>query len=118
MRSIALGEIVKIWPAKYEEFAYGVLVKIDIRLESEDSYSVYANGEYFQLPRKQIFVDEEKPGRTLDTFFPNVTRVFPPLIVNELVSVQPMTGPTGQLFYLDYQFKKDKSEDTDDVLKD
>ena len=35
--------------------------------------------------------------------FPIVRRVFGGLIANELVSVQPMSLPSGLLFYLDYQ---------------
>jgi len=37
--------------------------------------------------------------------FPAVRRVFPGLIANELVSVQPMSAPSGLLFYLDYTFE-------------
>lgn len=36
--------------------------------------------------------------------FPIVRRVFAGLIANELVSVQPMSLPTGLLFYLDYTY--------------
>lgn len=32
--------------------------------------------------------------------FPLVRRVFPELIANQLVSVQPMSGPVSQVFYL------------------
>lgn len=35
---------------------------------------------------------------------PNVRRISPGLIPNELVKVQPMTLPTGLIFYLDYQY--------------
>jgi len=34
--------------------------------------------------------------------FPMVRRVFPKLIVNELVSMQPMNVPDGKVFYLDF----------------
>ncbi len=36
--------------------------------------------------------------------FPIVRRVFAGLIANELVSVQPMSLPSGLLFYLDYRY--------------
>jgi hypothetical protein len=36
--------------------------------------------------------------------FPIVRRVFGGLIANELVSVQPMSLPSGLIFYLDYRF--------------
>lgn len=35
---------------------------------------------------------------------PNVRRVSPQLIANELVKIQPMTLPAGLIFYLDYQY--------------
>jgi len=34
--------------------------------------------------------------------FPMVRRIFPKLIANELVSVQPMSKPDGKVFYLDF----------------
>lgn len=43
--------------------------------------------------------------------FPIVRRVFAGLIANELVSVQPMSLPSGLLFYLDYQFGTVKAGD-------
>lgn len=41
--------------------------------------------------------------------FPIVRRVFGGLIANELVSVQPMSLPSGLLFYLDYRFDSVKA---------
>ena len=40
--------------------------------------------------------------------FPIVRRVFGGLIANELVSVQPMSLPSGLLFYLDYTYGSDQ----------
>jgi hypothetical protein len=36
--------------------------------------------------------------------FPVLRRVFPNLIANEIVSVQPMTAPIGAVFFLDYKY--------------
>ena len=36
--------------------------------------------------------------------FPTVRRVQPGLIANQLVSIQPMTMPTGLVFYMDYTY--------------
>lgn len=36
--------------------------------------------------------------------FPLIRRIFPNLIANELVSVQPMTMPTGMLFFMDFLY--------------
>jgi len=40
---------------------------------------------------------------------PIVRRVFPNLVANNLVSVQPLAGPTGVIFYLKYEFASAKS---------
>ena len=40
--------------------------------------------------------------------FPVIRRVMPQLIANELVSVQPINGRTGVVFYASYQFSNDK----------
>jgi len=41
--------------------------------------------------------------------FPLVRRVFAQLIANEIVAVQPMSLPSGLLFYLDFTFERFKS---------
>ena len=41
---------------------------------------------------------------SLTSHFPIVRRVFGGLIANELVSIQPMSLPSGLLFYLDYTY--------------
>lgn len=40
--------------------------------------------------------------------FPVLRRVFPNLIANEIVSVQPMTAPIGAVFFLDYIYGTNK----------
>ena len=47
--------------------------------------------------------------------FPMVRRVFAGLIANELVSVQPMSLPSGLLFFLDYRFDSAKAGNKDDA---
>jgi len=44
--------------------------------------------------------------------FPMLRRVFPNLFAHELVSVQPITGPQGTIFYLDYIFGSTKGSTT------
>ena len=45
--------------------------------------------------------------------FPIVRRVFGGLVANELVSIQPMSLPSGLLFYLDYSYGSDVGGDLD-----
>jgi len=44
--------------------------------------------------------------------FPVLRRVFPNLIANEIVSVQPMTAPVGAVFFLDYVYGTTKGPTT------
>lgn len=44
--------------------------------------------------------------------FPVLRRVFPNLIANEIVSVQPMTAPVGAVFFLDYLYGSSKGATT------
>jgi hypothetical protein len=39
-----------------------------------------------------------------------VARVFPELVVNDLVGVQPMTTPTGLAYALRYRYQSDLPE--------
>ena len=45
--------------------------------------------------------------------FPIVRRVFAGLIANDLVSVQPMSLPSGLIFFLDFQFSSDLGTGSD-----
>lgn len=45
--------------------------------------------------------------------FPVLRRVFPNLIANEIVSVQPMTAPVGAVFFLDYVYGSTKGATTE-----
>lgn len=63
----------------------------------------------------EILPDEEFEKKyKLSSFqniaFPMVRQVFSQAIALDLVSVQPMAAPTGQLFYLDYQYKEENEK--------
>ena len=47
--------------------------------------------------------------------FPIVRRVFAGLIANDLVSVQPMSLPSGLIFFLDFTVSRDNGQGTDDM---
>lgn len=50
--------------------------------------------------------------------FPIVRRVFAGLVANEIVSVQPMSLPSGLLFYLDYTYGNNVGGDSGVTLSD
>lgn len=47
-----------------------------------------------------------------NVLFPVIRRVFPSLIANQLVSVQPIQSPTGVIYYIDYTFSDTKGNIT------
>ena len=51
-------------------------------------------------------------GNFTKFIFPVLRRVFPNLIANEIVSVQPMTAPVGAVFFLDYIYGTTKGATT------
>ena len=57
-------------------------------------------------------VDSGDMGGFTNIAFPIVRRVFGGLVANELVSVQPMSLPSGLLFYLDYTYGSVVGNDT------
>jgi hypothetical protein len=62
-------------------------------------------------------LDEETRTVNVGSFtkfiFPVLRRVFPNLIANEIVSVQPMTAPVGAVFFLDYVYGSTKGATTE-----
>ena len=60
------------------------------------------------LQNMQWYLSEESTSANVGAFttyaFPLVRRIFPKLIAQSLVSVQPMTQPTGKVFYLDFKY--------------
>ena len=57
-----------------------------------------------QLLREANTMSSDGVGGFTNIAFPIVRRVFGGLVANELVSIQPMSLPSGLLFYLDYTY--------------
>jgi hypothetical protein len=60
-----------------------------------------------QVLRESNTMSSGEVGGFTNIAFPIVRRVFGGLIANELVSIQPMSLPSGLLFYLDYTYGTD-----------
>jgi hypothetical protein len=71
------------------------------KYEEESLGNVSTKKDLEKLLKKYKVV--EKSGFRHVTF-PVVRRVFSTLIANEIVSVQPMSLPSGLLFHLDYSY--------------
>ena len=62
--------------------------------------------------RSQMLNEESQTGQIAGynkIAFPLVRRVFGQLLASELVAVQPMSLPSGLLFFLDFHFDRSKS---------
>jgi hypothetical protein len=42
---------------------------------------------------------------------PLVRRIYPQLIANKIVDVQPLLGPTGLVYYLRYRYSQNRQEE-------
>jgi len=60
-----------------------------------------------QVLRESNTMGGDQVGGFTNIAFPIVRRVFGGLVANELVSIQPMSLPSGLLFYLDYTYGSD-----------
>lgn len=103
-----VGALVNKWrpmleglPAKTQTDRYTMGVTA-ILMENQSQYLQQMNEE-----TKTINV-----GSFTKFIFPVLRRVFPNLIANEIVSVQPMTAPVGAVFFLDYVYGTTKGPTT------
>jgi len=56
-----------------------------------------------RITRAEVHIEEVGLGGFNNIQFPVLKRVFPNLVANDLVRVQPMSQPSSAIFYLDYQ---------------
>jgi hypothetical protein len=68
---------------------------------------ILTEGKVFDLLERYVKLRHRKFGNIV---FPAIRRVFPSMLANEIVSVQPMTAPTGLLFYLDHSYSTSGSK--------
>lgn len=54
------------------------------------------------------------PGGFNKISIPLVRRIYPQLIANNIVSVQPLLGPTGLIYYLRHRYAQAKGQEVQD----
>jgi len=103
-----VGALVRKWrefleglPERTEQDRYTLGVTA-VLMENESQYLQNLNEE-----TRTVNV-----GSFTKFIFPVLRRVFPNLIANEIVSVQPMTAPVGAVFFLDYVYGTTKGATT------
>jgi len=60
--------------------------------------------------RYPLFKDA-RPHQFRSIAFPIITRAFPPQLRNSLVSVQPMSVPSEQIFKMDFKYTNKEEDD-------
>ena len=71
---------------------------------SRENMATLLENQAAQVLRESSTMGGDQVGGFSNIAFPIVRRVFGGLIANELVSIQPMSLPSGLLFYLDYTY--------------
>ena len=74
---------------------------------NRENMAMMLENQAAQLLRESNSMGSGAVGGFTNIAFPIVRRVFGGLVANELVSIQPMSLPSGLLFYLDYTYGTD-----------
>jgi hypothetical protein len=102
-----IGKLVWVW-IKGEEPTTGLVVEV---LEG-GFYNVLVEEQIHKLSDDRIWNNKHECIKP-PPFFPGMRRIFPGLIANDMITVQPMTGPTALTFYLDYSFPSGSKDEED-----
>ena len=106
---IEVGGLYEVWLHHDWEEPKPCVPVIQIATDAlSPNWEVLVDGGVKEVHAGQIF----RPGtatRPNPPFtMPTMKRVWPSLIANEIVKVQPMSLPSGLLFYMDYKFGEEK----------
>lgn len=102
-----VGKLVWVW-IKGEEPTTGLVVEV---LEG-GFYNVLVEEQIHKLSDDRIWNNKHECIKP-PPFFPGMRRIFPGLIANNMITVQPMTVPSALTFYLDYSFPSGSKDEED-----
>jgi hypothetical protein len=95
---------LKALTGKWGEFLEGIPDRSDADRYIRGCTAMLLENESQYLQNLNEDTRSTNVGSFTKFIFPILRRVFPNLIANEIVSVQPMTAPVGAVFYLDYVY--------------
>lgn len=102
------GAVLEVWLQGDSGPKPCVIIEEDLSGPSGD-WRVLAGEAVIVLKEDRIF-QPGKATRPPSAFaMPLIRRVFPTLLANQLVSIQPMTAPSATCFYLDYTYGDKKT---------
>lgn len=97
-----IGQLVWVW-IKGEEPTTGLVIEV---LEA-GFYNVLVEEQICKLSDDRIWNNKDECKKP-SLFFPHVRRIYPGLIANQMITVQPMSLPSGLIFYLDKSGSKEE----------
>ena len=102
---ILAGDLYEVWlQHDWEEPKLCVPV-IQIAIDAfSPNWEVLVDGQIEEVHAGQIFRTGTATRPMPPFAMPIIKKVVSPLFINEIVSVQPMTMPTGLSFYMDYKY--------------
>jgi hypothetical protein len=105
---IIVGELYEVWlHHDWEEPKTCVPVDRAFTLPGAPDWKILVDGQVREVHAGQIFRIGTATRPESPFTMPTMKRVWPSLIANDLISIQPMSLPSGLLFYLDYTFGKE-----------
>jgi hypothetical protein len=107
-RTIADKGYVRALISKWGEFLEGIPDRTESQRYTLGVAALLMENEAQHLLSLNEDTRTVNVGSFTKFIFPILRRVFPNLIANEVVSVQPMTAPIGAVFYLDYVYGSTK----------
>lgn len=103
------GELYEVWLHHDWEEPKPCVPVIRIATDAiSPNWEVLVDGQVQRVHAGQIFRQGTATRPDPPIIFPKIQRAVAPLFANEIVSVQPMTMPTGNLFYMDYKYGKEE----------
>ena len=101
---IIVGELYEVWlHHDWEEPKTCVpIIKIATDVLSPN-WEILVDGQVKEVHAGQIFRIGTATAPMPPFTMPTTKRVWPSLIANQIVNVQPMTMPTSSIFYMDYK---------------
>jgi len=109
-RTIADKSYVRSLVQKWGEFLEGIPDKTEQQRYTLGVAAILMENQCQHLLTMNEDTRTANVGSFTKFIFPILRRVFPNLIANEIVSVQPMTAPTAAVFYLDYVYGTTKGQ--------
>ena len=106
---IEVGSLYEVWLHHDWEEPKPCVPVIQIATDAiSPNWEVLVDGQVKEIYAGKIFRPGTATRPAPPLTFPTLKRVWPSLIANEIVSVQPMTMPVSNIFYMDYKFGDEK----------